>query len=109
MSVVVTAPLVLATNTKGQVGYFYQGATISGLSDADETRLLADGLVAPSGVAEVGVDSPADSTDISSGTKGPVPPKAGAKELWVDYAVANGWARDDAEAKTRAELIAALS
>lgn len=43
--------------------------------------------------------------DLSSGPKGPVPPRAGAKELWVDYAVENGLSREAAEKLNRAQLI----
>ncbi|MFD6035728.1 hypothetical protein ACFWHF_14475 [Streptomyces griseoincarnatus] len=28
------------------------------------------------------------------------------KDAWVDYAVARGWSRDDAEASTKAQLVA---
>lgn len=48
----------------------------------------------------------ADPTDISTGPKGPVPPKAGLKELWVEYAVENGMTESDAEAMSKHELIA---
>ncbi|MFE7746866.1 hypothetical protein [Nocardia sp. NPDC057455] len=49
---------------------------------------------------------PLDPADISAGPKGAVPPRAGAKPLWVDYAVANGMPRPEAEEMTKPELIA---
>jgi hypothetical protein len=87
------------------------------VDDADVTRLLAAGAIRPAEDAPTVTETPpadqsdasADPTDISAGPKGPIPPKTGVKELWVDYAVSNGWDRDEAESKTRAELIAALA
>jgi hypothetical protein len=36
------------------------------------------------------------------------PNKSATKAEWVDYAVAQGWTQDDAEAATKAELVDAL-
>lgn len=37
-----------------------------------------------------------------------IPPKSASKATWVDFAVSEGWSAEDAERKTKAELIAEL-
>ncbi len=68
--------------------------------EADEETLI------PLADDAANVAPPADLHDISTGPKGPVPPKTGLKELWVEYAVENGMTESDAEAMSKHELIA---
>ncbi|MFH5231892.1 hypothetical protein [Antrihabitans spumae] len=99
------APLAYKRYGRGDV------VTIDDAEDA--ARLLKAGAIRsadqPEVVAPEPVSSPpapADPNDISTGPKGPVPPKTGLKELWVEYAVDNGMTESDAEALSKQELIA---
>lgn len=100
----------------GQPGYTrHRRGAILELDDTEAARLLkARAIVALEDdeaettpqEAAAAAEPLIDSTDISAGTKGPVPPKAGTKDLWVEYAVDNGLDRAAAEAMTKPDLIA---
>lgn len=66
-------------------------------ADSDAAEKETDTDVAPA------QDDVAPTPDIER------PKQTAAKDVWVDYAVARGMARDDAEALDKRELIAALS
>lgn len=84
----VTAPLVLAKDEDGHTHHVYQGGVIEWLSDEQEAHFLAEGLVEKAG---------------SSGGK---PAKTAPKADWIEYAVADGYDRDEVEAMTKADLVA---
>lgn len=90
MSYVVDAPLVLARDQEGKVHHHYEGSTISWLSDEQRRHFLDLGLVSESGDPAEGGDGP--------------PAKAASKSEWVEYAVGDGYDRDEVEAMTKADI-----
>ncbi|MBM4580918.1 hypothetical protein LRM64_19370 [Prescottella equi] len=87
-------------------------------SDSDQSDVEADGAAADAAADE---DADSDADDAATGTDDAVPggtqpadsherPKqAAAKSVWVDYAVARGMDREQADALDKRELIAELS
>lgn len=105
MSYTVIGALVIAADPEGKLKYHYQGAQIEYLSDEDAERFLDDGLVVDNDepkALDVGDDDP------PAGVDGDKPPKTASKDAWVEYAVAKGMSREEAEEATRADLIQAL-
>lgn len=106
----VVAPLVVAADRNGKLGYHYQGATIPWLSKADAERFVANSMV----VNEADLaDEEADDEEVHSGPSpsddGPQrPPNAATKELWVEFAVSKGADRASAEQANKADLIKAF-
>lgn len=117
MSYVVVAPLVVAASQDAKLAYHYQGSVISWLSDADEKRFIADGLVVKAGAEvpfvspDVRIDPPFNDGGLSVPVTKPGEKPAGTavKEAWVDYAVSKGFKRAEAEEMSKAELVKALS
>lgn len=122
---VVTGPLVIARYANGADGYFYQGAVLpkegpDGLREGEVARLEETGLVrskaeADKFFAEQGPSSVAlpDAAPLSGAqhvpgederSSGSQPKASASKAEWVDYAVAQGMPRDDADAATKEEL-----
>jgi hypothetical protein len=112
----VTAPLVLVRGEQGRIYHCYENTVID-VADADHAAyLLEQGMV-------VSVDgtrpTPArpqprepEGAEVNDGdpvVDRPRPPHVAAKELWIDYAVAQGFDAAEAAAMTKAQLIAALS
>lgn len=112
----------VAYNEKGQpteVHIYRAGDVVDDLPVEHLERLIAAGAVTiddgedvaddPDVPTEaVADDSPGDAETAAS-TVTERPRNTAAKKVWVDYAVtAKGWARDDAEALDRADLIEAL-
>lgn len=92
MSYKVVAPLVLAKDEEGHVHHVYEGGVISWLSDEQAEHFLEAGLVEET-----------SSGSVDSNDDGP-PAKSAPKDEWVDYAVADGYDRDEVEAMTKAEI-----
>lgn len=130
--VLVTAPLVLARDENGSVGYYYRGPAPVELTAAEAHRLAGDGFVqiiaggsapAPEPAAApappapaVDVDQDDDELDLAEPAPAPAPEPAvkrpaqvADKADWIDYAVARGLDREHAESRTKRELIAELS
>ncbi|WP_433592312.1 hypothetical protein [Nocardia sp. CA-145437] len=124
MSVRVTAPLVVAPDAAGLLRYRYRGAVL-GVDDIDAeaaARLLDDGLIEPvdTGLVLVDDEDPGDDEQPVDGDQGdgegqadeqpaavPARPlKAAPKDAWVAYAVSRGMTEAEADAMTRAELVA---
>ena len=112
----VIAPLVLVRDEQGRVHHCYENTVIDAVDADHAAYLLAQGMVVaaddtrPNPVvadrveperAEVGGGDPA--------VDHPRPPHVAAKERWVGYAVSQGFDAAEAEAMTKAQLIAALS
>ncbi|WP_280471171.1 hypothetical protein [Nocardia cyriacigeorgica] len=122
MSVIVTAPVVVVPDATGKLRYHYRGAVLDELSEYDYDRLVARGMVADLGRPAVAVVDPDPDDDPDpdgdgesrqteqSGTGDLERPKQAApKEAWVEYAVARGMSEAEADALTKAELIARLA
>lgn len=92
MSYVVTAPLVLARDKVGHVHHVYQGGVIDWLPEDQAKHFVDCGLVEKRGGSD-------DSSD-SDGA----PAKSAAKSEWVEYAVAQGYDRDEVEALNKADI-----
>ena len=90
MSFRVVAPLVLARDKGGETHHVFEGGVIDWLSDKQEAHFLATGLVEKVG----GPDH----------VEGEPPTKAASKAEWVEYAVADGYDRDEVEAMTKADI-----
>lgn len=120
MSYRVVAPLVLVRDERGRTHHCYEGAVVD-VVDADHAAyLVAQGMLAVEGHSaaapaddrsEVGGGSgdPVEVGDPDSGEPVPRPPHVAAKAKWVDFAVSQGFSRDDAESMSKQALIAALS
>ncbi|MBF6326772.1 MULTISPECIES: hypothetical protein [Nocardia] len=116
MSVIVTAPVVVVPDATGKLRYHYRGAVLDELSEYDYDRLVARGMVADLGRPAVAVVDPDPDGDGESGQAeqsgtGDLerPKQAAPKEAWVEYAVARGMSEAEADALTKAELIARLA
>lgn len=90
----VTAPLVLARDKEGKVHHVYQNGVINWLPEDQKAHFLDVGLV-----EEVGADGSADNDD--DGSK---PKKAAPKADWVEFAVADGYDRDEVEAMSKSDI-----
>ena len=134
MMVLVTAPLVLARDEDGAIGYYYRGPAPVELTAAEAHRLAGDGLVqlvaggpapaeepapepdvvpAPS-VDDLALVDDEDQDDEPEPEPAPEPPtkrpaQVAGKSEWIEYAVARGLDREYAESRTKRELIAELS
>lgn len=109
MSFLVVAPLALAKDQEGAVHYHYEGAVISWLDDETAEHLLSNGIVEEiDDPAPVVVDDegPADPAGDDGGDEVKRPAKTAPKPAWVEYAVAKGFDRAEAEKSEKAELIA---
>lgn len=128
MDYVLTAS-VFHHRADGRRRRFERGDRLTGLSDRDVRRLLAAGAIAP---AEPELKWPEDATEAIGGDKAeearlakvlaevPVAPKpsrehaptrpkqAAPKSVWVKFAVAKGFDRDEAESMSKPDLIQAL-
>lgn len=121
MMVRVVAPLVLVRDELGRTHHAYQGAVVDINAD-HATYLLAEGMVvacdddsplntdivtadvSADGDAEVGAGDPGADLPSPSSRPQHVAPKA----QWVDYAVAQGFDRDEAQSMSKAALIELL-
>jgi len=112
------APLSLVRTVDSGMEYVYAGKPVPRSADpADVRRLLDEGFLVEvasvEAAAEVEVEQPddpglvnAEQPDTGDGDEAaPRPPRAAAKEVWVDYAVAQGVDRAAAEALTKQELV----
>lgn len=138
MMVLVTAPLVLARDDDGSIGYYYRGPAPVSLTAAEAHRLAGDGLVqlvagesvpaepaptpdAPPAPAvdvdelalvdddELGEDQDDTETEPAPTPTAKRPAQVADKAEWIDYAVARGLDRNYAESRTKRELIAELT
>lgn len=113
----VLAPLVLVRDEEGRTHHCYEGAVVD--IDADHAEyLLASGMVeaegTPSPVPVGLVDARSDGgEEVETSDPGidlpPRPPHVAAKARWIDYAVATGMDRVEAESMTKERLISTLS
>lgn len=78
----------------------YEGGAVPEGADADHVKLLKD-----RGLLVEGADQGAPVENHSPDNDGP-PAKSANKGDWVEYAVAQGADRDEAEASTKDDLIA---
>lgn len=86
---------------------FYEGALVSGSVDEDNLKHHLDGgMVEKVKASDVPAEKPADEPP-SEALKSEAPAEYASKGDWVDYAVSKGAAIQDAEASTKADLIAA--
>lgn len=99
----VKAALVIAANQNGDRIYTYKDGVIPWLSDEDAERMVAEDLVEEVSDDEVAADEPDSDDDDGEVAK---PHQASTKDAWVEYAVSKGASKDDAEAATKADLIA---
>lgn len=103
----VIAPLVLVRDEQGRIHHRYYGALVDSIDADHATYLLNNGMVVATALttrveAQVEVDSGDPEIDLHR------PAHVAPKARWVDYAVAHGFGRDEAEAMTKEQLIAAL-
>lgn len=108
---------VFYRRTEGRRRRFERGDRLTGLSDRDVRRLLAAGAIAPADTPAS--DPPGDATPAPTPEPTPAPkpsrehaptrPKQAApKSVWVKFAVAKGFDRDEAESMSKPDLIQAL-
>lgn len=113
----VVAPLVLVRDESGRTHHAYEGAVVE--INADHAAyLLSEGMVVAcddtttntaTAVVDVGED-----VDAAAGTgdpgAGPVsrPQHVAPKAQWVEFAVAQGFDRDEAQSMSKAALISSL-
>jgi len=117
MTVYAAAPLVVAKNQAGHVGYYYEGSVIPYLSAQDKKRLLDDGLVVEVDDAELFVVGGGEDSEVGTSQAGGTetdgvvarPKQAADKEDWIAYAVYRGMVEDEARAMTKPALIASLT
>lgn len=96
MSYLVTAPCVVAKDQDGRLHHVYEGGVISWLSDEQAEHFLGSNLVEETNQG-VGGSEPVEESD------GP-PAKSAPKSDWVEYAVADGYDRDEIEAMNKADI-----
>lgn len=101
----VTAALVIAANQNGDRVYTYKDGVIPWLSDEDAERFVDEGLVEEVDDDEVAAADPTPGEPDGGPER---PHQIAPKDAWVEYARSKGWSKDDAEAATKADLIAAL-
>lgn len=115
---IVTGPLALVKDQAGKIRYYYAGAVIpSDIDVKQRTRLVARGLVsevadltAPIVVAtDLTASAPAIEASVTESSAPQRPAQVAAKSQWVDYAVARGADRSEAEALTKQDLVDAYS
>ncbi len=119
----VVAPLVLVRDELGRTHHLYEGAVVD-VSDTDHASyLVREGMVVaerpvPMAAVEsqpaIGSEPTDDGVDVESGDGDPDaalpsrPPHIAAKARWVDFAVSQGFDRDEAESMSKQALIATL-
>lgn len=112
----VVAPLVLVRDERGRTHHAYEGVLVD-VVDADHAAyLVAEGMLAVEGAAPVAsttdvveVSAPVDVVGDPDPVEVPRPAHVNPKARWVDFAVSQGFAREDAEGMSKQALIAALS
>lgn len=96
----VTAPLLVVKDQSGRNHHTYHGATIHYLNDEQRNHFLRLNLI-----EELEEETPATPDEATVSGK---PPRVASKDQWVNYAVSQGLSREEAEAKSKQELIDAL-
>lgn len=115
MSYRVTAPLVLVRDEDGKTHHLYEGTVVDFIDAGHAAYLLEQGMLAADGTSSGAASSAeartvdAEVNDSDPDVDSPRPPHVAAKAKWVDYAVDQGFDRDEAEAMSKEKLIAALS
>lgn len=118
----VIAPLVLVRDELGRTHHLYEGAVVDVMDTEHANYLLSEGMVAVADSPTVDVTVPPVNTavdedlgvDVESSDSDPDaalpsrPPHIAAKARWVDFAVASGVDRNEAEAMSKQALIASL-
>lgn len=101
----VIAPLLIIKDEAGRNHHTYHGGVAHYLNDEQKAHFLRLGLV-----EEVGVEAKPDPVEHDESKPAPKgkPAKAASEAAWVDYAVSQGFSREEAEAKSKQELIEAL-
>lgn len=102
----VAALTVVKQKSTGSRAYVYAGQPVGDDVSAEELgRLEAEGFIEAFNVP----DPESVEVDPVDDGSGPVAPSPNAKKAdWVEYAVAKGYSRTEAEDATQAELIKAL-
>lgn len=96
---------VVRQKSTGSRAYVYAGQPVGDDVDHSELdRLEAEGFIAAVQVADPAVDPEAG----AGGGDGQAPSPNAKKADWVEYAVARGYSREEAEKATQADLIKAL-
>lgn len=129
MAHVVTAAAVVVRDLDGKLRYYYRGAQLPSaeLDDTEVEELAARGMLTTVEVAEPdsaqdtdedesgegfagestgGADGQPDVPDAEATVPVELPAQVAPKAAWVDYAVAQGADRGQADAMTKQELIA---
>lgn len=102
----VLAPCVILENEEGSRREAYQGAVVE-VQPKQVDHLLALGFVAKVGTPEAVIPVAEDVGDPDVAATSDDPPKKTApKADWVDYAVADGYDRDEIEAMSKADIVA---
>lgn len=104
----VIKPLVLVRDERGATQYLYMGAEVPSYVNAERRKVLRDeGYIAAEGSSEpVAATGPAPVQPKGNVGAGDGPPaKTASKAEWVDYAVAKGVSRDEAEKSSKDELV----
>ena len=114
MTARVIAPLVLAKDREGQIGYWYFGQEIPYLAAEDRARLEADGLIEPTEPASnpVAKPEPAQVTEPAPATpttESGRPWSTATRAVWVDYVVSQGIDRAETDELTKKELMALVA
>lgn len=117
----VIAPLVLVRDELGRTHHLYEGAVVDVMDTDHAAYLLAEGMMAVDGpTADVAVPAVSPSADddldvdVESSDGDPDaalpsrPPHVAPKASWVDFAVASGFDRTEAESMSKQALIASL-
>lgn len=92
-----TAPCVVARDQDGRLHHVYEGGVIQWLDDEQAKHFLDSDLVEKTDKGVGGSDPEPEADD------GP-PAKSAAKAEWVDFAVADGYDRDEVEAMNKADI-----
>lgn len=107
----VVSPLAVVQDKSGVWHHHYQGAVIEGLGAEQVDHLLGLGFIAKVGsddaVVVPGTEflDQAQIAEAAAARPVEMPAKVATKDVWVDYAVAKGADRTEADALTKAELI----
>lgn len=106
MGRIVTGALAVMTDANGRSRYVYQGSPVPDDIPAAEVERLAElGLIGDEEPTRPDESAPADS-DPSADSDPERPAQNATKPAWVDYAVARGMDRDEAEKMTKDQLVA---
>lgn len=116
----VIAPLVLVRDELGRTHHLYEGAVVDVMDTGHAAYMLAEGMLVVDGptadVAVLAANSVGDELDVdaesSDGDPDAAlpsrPPHVAPKASWVDFAVASGLDRTEAESMSKQALIALL-